>query len=180
MPKQAAFTLIELLVAIAIMVILVTVAVPSFQSVIASNQLLEARDSMLSAIQYTKGEAVARNQPVSVCPSTDGSTCGGSGDWADGWIVVTDTNETGAVGIGTILRVFDGPDASAVSLQHNGGGGALSFIRFLPNGLAQNMAPPSRYFGFCDPDGDVQPYSLIVAVTTGQVRTGTAAEANCP
>lgn len=179
MRNQSGFTLIELMVALVILVILITVAVPSFQSVVASNRLVEARDQALAAIQYAKGEAVARNRPVSVCPSADGNTCGTAANWPDGWIVVLDSNETGVVGNSAIIRVFDGPDAADVSITHGGGGGGLNYIRFLPNALAENVAA-ERYFGFCDPDGDAQPLSLILAVTTGQIRTGTPAEAQCP
>ncbi|MAA65187.1 MAG: hypothetical protein CL581_10485 [Alteromonadaceae bacterium] len=178
---QSGFTLIELMVTVAILVIIITIAVPSFQSVIASRQLIDARDRALSAIQYAKGEAVGRNRAVSICPSSDGASCGDSSNWADGWLIVLDNNETGAVSIDETIRVADGPEARAVTMTNGGDSGAVDYIRFLPNGFL-NTNPPFNplYFGFCDPDGDVAAHSILVAGTTGQVRTGTETEASCP
>jgi type IV fimbrial biogenesis protein FimT len=180
MRRQFGFTLIELMVTVAILVILVTVALPSFQSVITSNRLADARGSMLSAIQYTKGEAVARNRAVSLCSSIDGATCAGANDWGAGWIVVTDNNATGTtVSIGELLRVFQAPDAAHVTVTHGGASGAIPHLRFLPTGIADSLNE-QKYFGFCDPSGNGQARSLIVSVTTGALSTGTEANANCP
>lgn len=173
--KATGFTLIELMVTIAILAITVTIAIPSFQNVIASNQLQEGRERLRMAIQTAKGEAVARNQTVSLCPSSDGSTCGGNGDWDESWLVVADSNDSGAVSIGTTLRVFEAPDASEVTLVHIGG---VNFIRFESNGIAAGLGAAS--FGFCDPGGKVDPNSLVLSPNTAAVRTGTVAEANCP
>ncbi|MDN6320157.1 MAG: GspH/FimT family pseudopilin [Marinobacter sp.] len=155
------------------------IAVPSFKGVIASNQLQGARDSLRSAIQYAKGEAVARNRPVSICPSADGSTCGDNSNWVDGWIVVSDDKQAGSVSVNTLLRVIEGPKVTAVTLT---GGGSLDYLRFLPDGLADvpASAPATSVFGICDPDGDVSPYSLLVITRTGSISTGTEAQANCP
>lgn len=181
--KESGFTLIELLVTLAILVILVTFAIPSFQGMIASNQLLGARDNLLSALQYAKGEAVGQNRPVSICPSTDGATCGSSGDWPSGWIVVQDNNETGSVSVASVLRQFEGPNSAQVTVTESDGN---DYIRYLPTGMASGsvsnpaMLNSADEFGFCDPDADAAPYSLIVSISTGQVITGSEAEANCP
>lgn len=173
--ENSGFTLIELMVTIAILAITVMIAVPSFQGVIASNQLQEARDSLRTAIQYAKSEAVARNRVVSICPSANGSTCGDDSNWVDGWIVVSDNNQTGAVSVNTLLRAIDGPKTGAVTLT---GGGSLDYLRFLPDGLAESFAGSS--FGFCDPSDDVPPYSILLSASTGSISTGTEAQANCP
>jgi len=174
--KTSGFTLIELMVTVAILAITVTIAIPSFQNVIASNQLQEGRERLRMAIQTAKGEAVARNQTVSLCPSADGTTCGGAGDWDENWLVVADSNSTGGVSIANTLRVFDAPDSSEVTLVHTGG---FSYIRFQANGIAENLNAAAS-FGFCSPTGKVGPNSLVLSPSTAAVRTGTEAEANCP
>lgn len=180
MQRQTGFTLIELMVAVAILAILVTVAVPSFQSVLTNNRLADSRDRMMSAIQYTKGEAVARNRAVTLCPSTDGATCASANNWDDGWIVVADNNSTGAsVNIAEVLRVFPGPNSAHVTLTHGGASGAIAHLRFLPTGIVDNLSE-QKYFGFCDPAGNGQARSLIISVTTGALSTGTEADASCP
>ena len=176
MQKSSGFTLIELLVTVVVLVITVTIAIPSFQGVISSSRLDDSRDSLRRAIQYAKSEAVALNRAVSVCPSSDGAACGDKTNWPQGWLVVTDNNQTAAVSIDAVLRVFEGPDTDDVTLTDKDD---LDYIRFLPDGLAENVAGDS-WFGFCDPDGEATARSLIVATTTGAVSTGTEAQANCP
>lgn len=174
MRSQSAFTLVELVVTVAILGIMIMFALPSFQNLTSGNRMLEARESMLAAIRYAKGEAVGLNRTISVCPSADGTGCGQADDWAEGWLVVLDRSDSGAVAVAGTLRVFQGPQVSEVTMTHGG----IDYIRFLPNGLAESLA--GTYFGFCDPDKNVAAYSLIVSPTTGQARTGTEAEAQCP
>ncbi|PXX94913.1 GspH/FimT family pseudopilin [Halomonas sp. LBP4] len=62
--KRAGFTLIELLVTLAVAVILATVAVPSFQSMIATNRLAADYNSILSGLNFARSEAVAQREKV--------------------------------------------------------------------------------------------------------------------
>ena len=174
--KVTGFTLIELLVTIVILAITVTFAIPSFQNLMANSQLQEGRDRLRTAVQFSKGEAIAGNQTVSLCPSADGSTCGDSGDWDQNWLVVTDSNQTGAVAIVNTLRVFEAPDSSQVTVEHTGG---FDLIRFQADGISIGLNATAS-FGFCDPDGEVDPNSLVLSPSTAAIRTGTVAEANCP
>jgi len=175
-PIKNGFTLIELMVTVAVLGITVAIAVPAFQNVIASNQLQESRDRLRTAIMYAKGEAVAGNQTVTLCPSADASTCGDNSNWDENWLVVTDNNETGAVSIDRILRSFEAPSPAGVTMTHTGG---VDLIRFQADGITLNL-PPTASFGFCDPDGNVNADSLILSPSTAALRTGSSAEANCP
>lgn len=62
--KRAGFTLIELLVTLAVAVILATVAVPSFQSMIATNRLAADYNAMLAGLNFARSEAVAQREKV--------------------------------------------------------------------------------------------------------------------
>lgn len=71
--KLSGFTLIELLVTIAVAVILATVAVPGFQSLVTTNRQAADFNEILTGLTYARSEAVKRRQEVSVViTDTDG------------------------------------------------------------------------------------------------------------
>lgn len=106
-PEQG-FTLIELMIAIAIAAILLSIAIPSFQSVIQNSRASALATEITAALNTARTEAVKRSEPVRVCPSSDGATCTGS--WEDGWIVLLDSNNE-------VLQVWQAPGGSAVIEQ---------------------------------------------------------------
>jgi len=77
--------MIELLVTISIAVIMLTLAVPSFQSFIQQSRLTGYTNDLVLAMAYAKSEAVKRGINVEVCASSNSSTC--TGTWQQGWIV---------------------------------------------------------------------------------------------
>jgi type IV fimbrial biogenesis protein FimT len=58
------FSLIELLVGVSIMIILTTIAVPSFQTWFQNSQIRNAAESTANGLQRARAEAVARNTNV--------------------------------------------------------------------------------------------------------------------
>jgi prepilin-type N-terminal cleavage/methylation domain-containing protein len=107
-PVQAGFTLIELLVTMTIAAILLAIAVPSFNSSIASARASDGANSLLGALELARSEAVRRGVTVSVCrvtvvPATAcNNTAAGSfvvGDWAAGWMVFADNGSGSTAGV---------------------------------------------------------------------------------
>lgn len=74
-------TLIELLVTIAVLAVLAALASPSFTGLVNGNRITSATNDALAAIQSARMEAIRRNSRVTVCPSQNGTGCGG-GDWS--------------------------------------------------------------------------------------------------
>lgn len=85
-------TLIELMVVLALMAILMTVAIPSFTSLIQSNRVASEVNGFIGSLQFARAEAIKQGLPVTVCTSSDGSNCLDSSDWNTGWIVFVDPN----------------------------------------------------------------------------------------
>lgn len=99
MYKITGFTLVELLVALAVAVILLTVAVPSFRELILNNRRAAQVNELVTAMTLARSEALKRGNRVSLCrTSSYGSalpTCGQGDGWEDGWIIFNDPNEDG-------------------------------------------------------------------------------------
>ncbi len=123
-------TLIELLVALAVLVILLTVAVPGMRNFIKNNRISAAANGIATSMALARSEAVRRGRPVTVCASAGGTACDGAA-WADGWIVFVDQGTPGSVdGNDEIVRVFGGAgDGVTINL------GGMTYVRFLPTGM---------------------------------------------
>ncbi len=96
------FTLIELIVTLAIAGILAAVAIPSIGSYLQNSRATALANTWVSALAYARSEAMTRGTPVSICPSTDGSSCSILvTDWPKGWIIFSDPNGDGAFSAAT-------------------------------------------------------------------------------
>jgi type IV fimbrial biogenesis protein FimT len=82
------FTLVELLVSITILGILVALAAPSFRDAALGSKLAGISANLVASTQLARSEAIKRNQTVSMCASSNGTTCGSTGGWEVGWIVL--------------------------------------------------------------------------------------------
>lgn len=63
---QSGLTLVELLVAVAIMGIVLTLAVPAFNDLIARERLRGTHAQLLADLKYARSEAVQRNEAVRI------------------------------------------------------------------------------------------------------------------
>ncbi|KGK42837.1 hypothetical protein LH51_04215 [Nitrincola sp. A-D6] len=118
--KSSGVTLIELLVAIAVLAILLSLGVPSFNNLIQNSRSTALANEIVTAFNLARSEAVRRAQDITVCASTDEASCNGVWDGTNGWIVIP--SQAGA----TPLRVWDAPPASAVIVQA-GAAGSITF-----------------------------------------------------
>lgn len=89
--RAAGFTLIEIMTAIVVLALLVTLAVPSFNNASLSGKLTGFANDLVASAQLARSEAIKRNAAVTMCRSTDGATCAGSGGWDSGWILLLGT-----------------------------------------------------------------------------------------
>lgn len=69
---KAGFTLVELLVAIAIIGILASIALPSYRDLIARESLTSTANELISSYKFARGEAIKRNQAVTLEATEDG------------------------------------------------------------------------------------------------------------
>jgi type IV fimbrial biogenesis protein FimT len=136
--RPSGFTLVEMLVTFAIAAVLVALAAPAMTSFLAEQAAAGNADELASDFRFARSEAVKRSASVTVCASSDGSTCGE--DWTAGWIISAGDN---LLKVQNSLRSMDRLDADAdsVTFASNGlvtdGGG--STFTFVPTGGDTNL-----------------------------------------
>jgi type IV fimbrial biogenesis protein FimT len=135
--RIAGVTLIELLVVITIVAILMAIGVPSYQYVTSSNRISGEVNSLLGDMQYARSESIKEGQTVSVCSSTNATSCAASTAWQGGWIVFSDVNGSGAVDSAndTILRVGSAFPLGDTFNANNG----MSVVTFNREGFALGL-----------------------------------------
>ena len=96
-------SLIELLIVITIVAILMAIGIPSYQSVITSNNISSEVNALGADLAHARSEAIKNGATVSVCASdTSGAapyTCSASTTWSGGWITLA------SIPSNTVLRV---------------------------------------------------------------------------
>ena len=130
---ERGFTLIELLITVLMLAILVSLAAPSFNASIRDNRNLATANSLATAVANARSEALKRGRLVSICPSSNGTSCGAN--WSQGWIVYVEKTTVAAGGAPDVDEVLlvEGA-ANNMALAQLAGN---SWIRFSPRGLAE-------------------------------------------
>lgn len=86
LPKRG-YSLYELLITTALMSALLSLAVPSFASLLARQRQTVEVNALFHAIHLARKESIMRRKVVSICPSSDGKTCSPGKDWSIGWLM---------------------------------------------------------------------------------------------
>ncbi len=142
MRRSAGFTLIELMITVIVLSIVVTIAVPSFISLLQSNQLTGQVNQLVGALNAARTEAIKMNQHVVLCHSTDGLSCSApSANGWQGWLIglAPPRPQTGIVANSVMAS---GYRLSDKLILHTGNSisATNSEIRFSPQGLIRTTA----------------------------------------
>lgn len=162
---QRGFSLIELLVTLSIAAILLMVAVPNFITFVQNNRLATQANDFVTMLNYARSEAVKRNQRITVCSSTTGSSCANSTTWETGLLVFADTNGDGVVDGGEdVLQVRQGMEGSNILRA-----GTRTRVTYQATGFSPGF---NDTFRLCDSRGTASARAIVVS-NQGRVRTNT-------
>ena len=153
------FSLVELAVTVAVLAIVVTIAVPSFKNLIRGSRLTSSANEMVSMMQTARVAAVSKRTSVSICPSSNGSTC--DGVIGRRWIALS-TKEG-------VLRDSVLNSAITVKTSPNLSGASNKFT-FTPNGFSAVGATTSGTVGLCAPDM-TDSNGVDVSASAGRIST---------
>ena len=144
-------TLVELMIVLAVLVIVMSVAMPSMSEFTANNRVVATKSAFASAVSLTRSEAAKRGRPVLL--RAVGSGAAGN-EFAAGWELVLDENGDGLAGTSEArLRKF-----AALPAGVRLGGGAT--LAFRASGALQASA--AAVYTICRSTGSGAAYTITV------------------
>ncbi|BBP03681.1 hypothetical protein TPL01_23290 [Sulfuriferula plumbiphila] len=167
------FTLIELLVTMAVAAILVTMAVPGFQTFFNRNRIAAVTNDYLAAINYARSEAVKGGAITTLCMSSNGSTCNGT-QWSQGWVIWADRNANGMLDAGELMRSHGPINAGDVAM-----GGSQTSFSFNGQG-ALTTTTGGDTFNICTPSDLTLSNSITIDPSGHLRRVANPGLATCP
>jgi len=139
--RNSAFTLIELLVVVAVVSILLLMGAPPMHNLIAGAQLRSEAARLQLAVNLARSEAVARNAPVSLCPSSYSRSgqlrC--SGDYAGGWLVFSNPGRDSQLDAASdkLIRAFEPMPAGYWLSNRAGTNHVTTALTYYPDGATR-------------------------------------------
>lgn len=134
------FTLIELMVVIVIAAILLTIAVPSFDSLIKKNNVEAMQSKLASAVATARTEAASRNKVVTICSLNKAtSDCLNGVNWSGGWVVFENSGDLTRIdGSDIVIDIFE--NNGSYIMEGSGNGFSFSSQGYLAGGAAGFVA----------------------------------------
>ncbi|MGY0650508.1 GspH/FimT family pseudopilin [Luteimonas sp. A537] len=173
--RPAGFTLLELMATLAIAAILAAIAAPGMARAWQRANALQALHATTSSLALARSLAVSRGYPVTLCPSTDATSCTGGRDWSAGWIVFLDPGRSQQPA--SQAQVVEAAAAIKGSLALRSTAGRMR-IRYLPHGWASGS---NASLHLCSRDSSQDLLATIVVNNAGRTRTDRPAERQpCP
>jgi len=122
--KHSGFTLLELMVLIGIVGVISAIGIPSYKSMMVTNEIVETVNSLQISLKLARSEAVARGKNTIVCSSVNSDAAGGAtcskvdGNWAKGWIVGVDIDGDGNIkeSLGELLWTHKMEDNTQITI----------------------------------------------------------------
>ena len=159
MSRQRGFTLIELMITLVVLIILTTIAAPSFSEWLARSRITSRANELVGDLSLARSESATRGARVTVCARSTNTACDAGGDWNNGWLVFIDLDGDGSIDAGeTVLKV--GEAMSGNTRVVASGFGSTKYVRFRSYGGLDPATAGS--FSFCS--DTIVPNGVAVSV----------------
>jgi type IV fimbrial biogenesis protein FimT len=172
--KDAGFTLVEAAVTLAIAGILAAIAVPLLARLMERQRVAAATTSLTTHMAQARMAAITYRSPAILCPSANGATCDGAGDWSNGWLLFLDRdNNRRPDAPDELLRMDLQPRTRHLRLPGTRG---RPYLRYLPDGRS---AGTNLTIHICTLKGEK--LGAVIVNNAGRARTErTSPSTPCP
>jgi len=160
------FTLIELMSVLAITSILYSVAIPSFQSLIASHQLYTLNQRLFTLIQYTRSKAAFQAKNTILCPSEDQENC--VNDWQLPLMIFIDLNNNKKRDEEEVIDRIKAIAQANYRIQWRASGSSR-YLRYVSDG---STVYQNGTFTLCPTVNDIRYIQKIIIFRSGRARQG--------
>jgi type IV fimbrial biogenesis protein FimT len=158
-------TVLELMVTLAVGAVLLSLAVPSFETFVNRQRMKAAVGSLHIDLLAARSQAVYRRGIVVACPGNPDGGCSGNADWSDGWIVFEDeNNDRQRQPDETLIRRGHGHANVAIRAP-----ASRTEIRFFPDGSSPGS---NGSIGLCGRGGPAKARRLVIS-NIGRIRRDT-------
>jgi len=138
------FTLLELIIVLIISVLLITIGIPGFQTLVQNNRLTAASSSIHSSLLFARNQSISYLNYVTICP-LENDVCGN--DWASGLDIFIDSDNRGVYDNDEVLlklgEAFNASDTLVFPTTR---------VTFTPDG---QITGNSALFRYCSGDSRV-------------------------
>lgn len=148
-PPQLGLTVVELLIAFSVFAVILLIAVPGVSSLVQERYIKNVGSDLYAGLSLAKHEAVKRHSTVKMCPSSDGKSCRGDGDWNKGWLVFTDGNANGVPDDIEFIQAFEAPSRK---VRIHASGALADVASFTVAGLSPYQGSETGSFKVCHAD----------------------------
>lgn len=162
---QRGLSLIELLFALALSALLLRLAAPGFQDLLATQRATAASNAITATIALARTSAIFYREPVVVCPNNLGG-CGSRSHWASGALVFADRNgnrqhDNDERLFGMLPPFEPGASINWRSFRNR------NYLLFLPKGLTDWQ---NGHFQYCPEDNNPRHARQIIINAQGRTR----------
>jgi len=97
MKSSNGFTLVEVIVTLVVVAIIIAVGIPGLSSIMANNRAIANSNDLVTALSFSRNEAVKRGMRVSTCAKSSAAqgnlTCSeNNNDWPNGWFAFVNSD----------------------------------------------------------------------------------------
>jgi len=155
---------LEIIVVVALVAVLVVIGIPSFQNQTLNSQLSSASSELLSSFMSAKAESIGRSNFVTICKSTNGTTCSTANGvgWEQGWLTFIDVDGLGSydAGVDDYILIHEALSSGMTAI---GSTDIANRITYRPNGTT-NLGGTAKLI-ICDGTRGFGDDSRVIVLT---------------